>query len=231
MSKYHGRKIGNKTLKPESMMMSYGYDPMLSEGAIKCPIFQTSTFVFKTAEDGKAFFELALGLREKGPTEQLGLIYSRLNNPDLEILEDRLCLWDDAEGAAVFQSGMAAIATALFAYLRPGDVLIHSDPLYGGTDYLLKHILHDWPDEDCLRILKSIRTAIPDDGTLLVFDSLLVPEAPPWAFWLDVHMMVLQDGKERSPAEFEALFEAGGFELIRAQPIPSPVAIIEARPV
>jgi methionine-gamma-lyase len=144
MSKYEGRGIGDKQLKPESMMMSYGYDPMLSEGALKCPIFQTSTFAFKTAEDGKAFFELALGLREKGPTEELGLIYSRLNNPDLEILEDRLCLWDDAEGAAVFQSGMAAIATALLTYLRPGDALVHSDPLYGGTDYLIKHYLPEF---------------------------------------------------------------------------------------
>ncbi|MDH3290664.1 MAG: cystathionine gamma-synthase family protein [Gemmatimonadota bacterium] len=141
MSKYKGRKIGTKKLKPESMMMSYGYDPTLSEGAIKCPIFQTSTFVFKTAEDGKAFFELALGLREKGPTEELGLIYSRLNNPDLEILEDRLTLWDEGDEAAVFQSGMAAITTSLLAFLRPGDVLLHSDPLYGGTDYLIKHYL------------------------------------------------------------------------------------------
>jgi len=144
VSKYKERKIGRTKLKPESMMMSYGYDPTLSEGALKCPIFQTSTFVFKTAEDGKAFFELALGMREKGPTEELGLIYSRLNNPDLEILEDRLTLWDDAEAAAVFQSGMAAIATALLAYLRPGDVLVHSDPVYGGTDYLLKHYLPEF---------------------------------------------------------------------------------------
>ena len=144
MSKYKGRSIGRKELKPESMMMSYGYDPMLSEGAIKCPIFQTSTFVFKTAEDGKAFFELALGMREKGPTEELGLIYSRLNNPDLEILEDRLCLWDDGDAAAVFQSGMAAIATSLLAYLRPGDVLVHSDPVYGGSDYLFKHYLPEF---------------------------------------------------------------------------------------
>lgn len=144
MSKYKDRKIGQTKLKPESMMMSYGYDPQLSEGAIKCPIFQTSTFVFKTAEDGKAFFELALGLREKGPTEALGLIYSRLNNPDLEILEDRLTLWDDGEAAAVFPSGMAAIATSLLAYLRPGDVLVHSDPVYGGTDYLLKHYLPEF---------------------------------------------------------------------------------------
>jgi methionine-gamma-lyase len=144
VSRYKGRQVGDKTLKPESMMMSYGYDPMLSEGAMKCPIFQTSTFVFKTAEDGKAFFELALGLREKGPTEELGLIYSRLNNPDLEILEDRLCLWDQGEEAAVFQSGMAAIATCLLAYLRPGDVLVHSDPVYGGTDYLVKHYLPEF---------------------------------------------------------------------------------------
>ncbi|NCS90600.1 MAG: methionine gamma-lyase, partial [Ignavibacteria bacterium] len=88
--------MDEKDFKPESLMMSYGYKPELSEGAIKCPIFQTSTFVFKSAEDGKAFFEVAYGLREKGPTEELGLIYSRLNNPDLEILEDRLTLWDGA---------------------------------------------------------------------------------------------------------------------------------------
>ncbi len=101
----------------------------------------------------------------------------------------------------------------------------------GADAYLLKHILHDWPDEECLRILRAIRKAIPADGTLLVFDSLLVPEAPPWAVWLDVHMMVLLDGKERSPDEFSALFAKAGFELTKAQPIPAPVAIIEARPV
>jgi len=119
-------------------MMSYGYDPRLSEGAVKSPIFQTSTFVFETAEAGKAFFEVAYGLREQGQGEALGLIYSRLNNPDLEILEDRLTLWDDAEACAVFQSGMAAIATALLAYVKPGDVLLHSEPLYGGSDHLVK---------------------------------------------------------------------------------------------
>ena len=96
---------------PESLMMSYGYSPEWSEGAIKCPIFQTSTFVFKSAEEGKAFFEVAYGLREKKEKEQLGLIYSRINNPDLEILENRLTLWDGAEDCAVFESGMSAITT------------------------------------------------------------------------------------------------------------------------
>jgi methionine-gamma-lyase len=133
--------IQGKPLRPESLMSSYGYNPKLSEGALKCPIFQTSTFVFNNAEEGKRFFELAYGLREPSPSESLGLIYSRLNNPDLEILEDRLTLWDDAEAAAVFESGMAAISTTLFALLSPGDVVLHSEPLYGGTDYFLKHVL------------------------------------------------------------------------------------------
>ncbi len=133
--------IDGHRLHPESLMMSYGYVPALSEGAIKCPIFQTSTFVFQTAEEGKAFFELAYGLRRPREGEEMGLIYSRLNNPDLEILEDRLTLWDQAEAAAVFASGMAAITTTLLTFLRPGDVLAHSDPVYGGTDYLLKHVL------------------------------------------------------------------------------------------
>ena len=97
MKDYKKRDINGRELKPETLMMSYGYDPMLSEGAVKPPIFQTSTFAFENAEAGKAFFELAYGLRKRGPTEKLGLIYSRLNNPDLEVLEDRLTLWDGAE--------------------------------------------------------------------------------------------------------------------------------------
>jgi len=133
--------IEGKQLRPESLMMSYGYRPEWSEGAAKIPIFQTSTFVFESAEEGKAFFESALGKQTEGPTRELGLIYSRLNNPDLEVLEDRLALWDDAEACAVFQSGMAAISTALLELVSPGEVLLHSEPVYGGTDYLLKHIL------------------------------------------------------------------------------------------
>lgn len=135
------RVIGDHKLRPETLMMGYGYDPMLSEGSVKCPIFHTSTFVFRTAEDGKAFFELAYGLREQGPAEEPGLIYSRINNPDLEILEDRLTLWDGAESALVFSSGMAAIATTVFTYTRPGDIIVHSDPVYGGTEFLLEEIM------------------------------------------------------------------------------------------
>lgn len=134
----------SKKHRPESLMMSHGYDPRLSEGALKPPIFQTSTFVFESAQAGKAFFELAYGLREARPKESIGLIYSRLNNPDLEVLEGRLTLWDEAEAAVVFESGMAAIATALLALLRPGDTLVHSEPLYGGTDHLIHSVLREF---------------------------------------------------------------------------------------
>lgn len=128
-------------MKPESLMMSYGYKPSLSEGAIKCPIFQTSTFVFNSALEGKRFFELAYGLRKQDEGEELGLIYSRLNNPDLEILENRLCLWDGAEDCAVFESGMSAISTALMEFMVPGDLLLYSRPVYGGTDHFINHFL------------------------------------------------------------------------------------------
>jgi methionine-gamma-lyase len=141
MAKRHKRFLGERRLRPETQMMSFGYDPRLSEGALKSPIFQTSTFVFENAEAGKRFFEVAYGLRAAREGEEQGLIYSRINNPDLEILEDRLTLWDDAEAACVFVSGMAAIATSLLAYCRPGDVVVHSEPLYGGTDHLLRAVL------------------------------------------------------------------------------------------
>lgn len=121
-------------------MLGYGYKPELSEGAVKCPIFQTSTFVFKNAEEGKAFFEMAHG-KPGHEGETMGLIYSRINNPDMEILEERLKLWDGGEAAAAFSSGMSAIATTLMTFLSPGDVLLYSNPLYGGTHKFIHHIL------------------------------------------------------------------------------------------
>jgi methionine-gamma-lyase len=164
-------------MKPESLMMSYGYKPDLSEGAIKSPIFQTSTFVFKSAEEGKAFFEVAYGLREKKVGEEIGLIYSRINNPDLEILENRLTLWDEAEDCAVFESGMSAISTVLLEYLKPGDLLLCSLPLYGGTDHFINKILPKFgvhvasfkvgqsPDE----VIKIVRATGMADKLAMIF--------------------------------------------------------------
>lgn len=128
---------------PETLMMGYGYDPALSEGAVKCPVFQTSTFVFKTAEEGKAFFEMAHG-KPGHEGEKMGLIYSRINNPDMEILEERLKIWDGGEAAAVFSSGMSAIATSLVSFLKPGDILLFSNPIYGGTHKFIHYMLDNW---------------------------------------------------------------------------------------
>jgi methionine-gamma-lyase len=139
--KWRSPMLGSRKLSPETLMMGYGYDPFLSERSLKPPVFHTSTFVFRSAQHGKEFFELAYGLRQRRPNEEPGLIYSRINNPDLEMLEDRLAIWDGAEACLSFASGMAAVSTTLWALARPGDVLLHSDPVYGGTHFLLKKIL------------------------------------------------------------------------------------------
>ncbi|MBA3669002.1 MAG: cystathionine gamma-synthase family protein [Sphingomonas sp.] len=131
-------KIGNHRLKPATLMMGYGFDPALSEGSLKPPIFLTSTFVFDRAADGKHFFE---GITGKRPGGTSGLIYSRFNNPNLQILEDRLAIWEDAEEALAFSSGMTAITTLFLTFVRPGDVIVHSGPLYAATESIIAKIL------------------------------------------------------------------------------------------
>lgn len=166
----------SRKMHPESLMMSYGYKPSLSEGAIKCPIFQTSTFVFNNAEEGKRFFEVAYGISNQKEGEELGLIYSRLNNPDLEILENRLCLWDEAEDCAVFESGMSAISTALMEFMSPGDLLLYSRPVYGGTDHFINHFLKKLgieavgfrADEDEATILARIEATGKSDHLTMI---------------------------------------------------------------
>ena len=130
-------KIGNHQLKPSTLMMGYGFDPALSEGSLKPPVFLTSTFVFENAAAGKRFFE---GVTGKRPGGAEGLIYSRFNGPNQEILEDRLTVWEDADDALAFSSGMSAIATLLLTFVRPGDVVVHSGPLYAATETLIAKI-------------------------------------------------------------------------------------------
>lgn len=130
--------IGNHRLKPSTLMMGYGYDPVLSEGSLKPPIFLTSTFAFESAAAGKRFFE---GVTGKRPGGAEGLVYSRFNNPNQEILEDRLGLWENAEDALVFSSGMSAIATLILALVGQNDVIVHSGPLYAATETMIARIL------------------------------------------------------------------------------------------
>ncbi len=136
-TRYHKTRIGNHVLKPETLMLGYGYDPALSEGSAKPPVFLTSTFVFRTAEDGRDFFDYTAGRREPPADGSSGLVYSRFNHPNLEIVEDRLAVYEGAEQGLVFSSGMAAIATSILACVRPGQAILHSRPLYGGTEVLI----------------------------------------------------------------------------------------------
>jgi methionine-gamma-lyase len=140
-NRYHKDRIGNHKLKPETLMLGYGYDPTLSEGAVKPPVFLTSTFVFNSAEHGKEFFDYVAGRREPPQGETAGLVYSRFNHPNSEIVEDRLAIFEEAEAGLLFSSGMSAIATTILAFARPGDVILHSQPLYGGTETLIAKTL------------------------------------------------------------------------------------------
>lgn len=136
--KPHVLEIGGRKLKPATLMMGHGFDPALSENSLKAPIFLTSTFVFENAAAGKRHFEGVTGKRPGGAD---GLVYSRFNGPNQEILEDRLAVWEDAEEALTFSSGMSAIATLFLAMVKPGDVIVHSGPLYAATESLIARIL------------------------------------------------------------------------------------------
>jgi len=140
-ARYSKDRIGNHALHPETMMLGYGYDPLLSEGAVKPPVFLTSTFVFTSAEVGEVFFHVVAGRKAAPKGEAAGLVYSRFNHPNSEIVEDRLAIYEQAEAALLFASGMAAIATTIMAYGRPNDVILHSQPLYGGTETLVTRTL------------------------------------------------------------------------------------------
>jgi methionine-gamma-lyase len=108
---------------------------------VKPPVFLTSTFVFGSAEEGRDFFDYVSGRKQPPKGSAAGLVYSRFNHPNSEIVEDRLAVYEGAESCVLFASGMAAITTAILALAQPGDVILHSQPLYGGTETLLSRTM------------------------------------------------------------------------------------------
>ncbi len=130
-----------KGVSPETFALHGGFDPFLSEGAVKPPIFQTSTFAARTAQELAQSFVEAYGLDGAPPRQPTGLVYSRLVNPNCQIVEERWSQYEGSEASALFSSGMAAISTTLLTLLRPGDAIVYSTPVYGGTDYLMEHVL------------------------------------------------------------------------------------------
>ena len=126
--------------KPDTESVGAGHDALRHLGSLKPPVYETSTFVFANAAEGKKFFELAYGPEAAAP----GYIYSRLDSPNLAPAEARLAVWEEAEDAAIFASGMAAITSVLLTFLRPGQVVLYSMPTYGGTATLMKGLLSDF---------------------------------------------------------------------------------------
>ena len=133
--------VGARKLEPETLMLGCGFDPTLPEGAGKTPIFLTSTFAYATCEEGKLLFDYMSGRQATPEGQDAGLIYTRFNNPNLQIVEERLAVLEGADSCAVFSSGMAAILTSLLATTEPGDVVMRSRPLYGGTETLFDNLL------------------------------------------------------------------------------------------
>ena len=107
----------------------------------------------------------------------------------------------------------------------PGDFL--NDTLPGADLYLLKHILHDWDDEHCVTILKGVRAAMNPGAKVAVIEFVIPdPLVPGPATLMDLNMMVMLDGMERTAIEYGALFERAGLKLTRTIPTKSPFVII-----
>lgn len=102
----------------------------------------------------------------------------------------------------------------------------------GGDAHMLKWVLHDWQDERALSILKNCREAMGKDGRLLLVESVLASDSDPHiGALLDMFMLVMFSGRERTEVEFKALLDTTGFRLARVIPTKSPLSIIEALPV
>ena len=181
-------------LHPETLAVAFGYDPEMGMGAVKPPVFMTSTFVYPSAQHAKhvheAFFE------GTGPlVGQTNHIYSRLGHPGLDILERRLAAIDGAEAAVAFCSGMAAHSSIALAYVRPGDSVLHGRPIYGGVDMLYgavmpqfgAHVAHYIDGTDEAHVRAAAEEALAK-GPL----ALIIAETPanPTAAIVDLAMMV-----------------------------------------
>lgn len=133
---------------------------------------------------------------------------------------------------------LSTAAATLFKQYHVADRCVHVGGDFfqsvpeGGDLYLLKHIIHDWNDEQCIRILANCRKAMNKNGKVLVIE-MVVPEGntPSMAKMLDLQMLVCLPGCERTEAEYKALFEKAGLSLSRIIAMPSPFSIIEAVPI
>ncbi|HZP45845.1 MAG TPA: PLP-dependent transferase [Candidatus Binataceae bacterium] len=129
-------------VRPETAVLTSGFDPQLSVGAARPPVYRSSTYVFHSPEAAERAFETVLGRAPASSDGGADLIYARLNHPNAQIAEDHLVpLERGADAAAVFNSGMAAIVTVLLGFLERGGSMVYTRPLYGGTQHLIHQII------------------------------------------------------------------------------------------
>lgn len=130
--------------EPDTDSVTLGHEAARHLGSLKPPIYETTTFVFETAQEAKRFFARAYSPHGTADEGEGGFIYSRLDSPNLAPAEARLAAWEEAEDAAIFTSGMGAITSVLLTFLRPGDLVLYSLPTYGGTSTLMQGLLTDF---------------------------------------------------------------------------------------
>jgi methionine-gamma-lyase len=131
--------------RPETDILTRGFDPKLSVGSARPAVFRSSTYVFSSPEHAEKAFKVIGGRERLGEGETADLIYSRFNHPNAEILESQILPLEPlAQAAAVFNSGMAAIMTSLFAVVKPGDSIVFTVPVYGATQTLVLNFLRDF---------------------------------------------------------------------------------------
>ena len=204
-------------LRPDTDVLTRGFDPRLSVGSARPAVFRSSTYVFSSPEEAEKAFQVMSGRAELEAGETADLIYSRFNHPNAEILEQQmLALEPKAQAAAVFNSGMAAIMTVLLAVVRPGDSIIFTVPIYGATQTLIAGFLHEFgvasiPIDagqssriaEAIQSTKNLRVVLietPANPTIVMTDIRHACEAVRNAFPATERPLVMVDNTFLGPA-------------------------------
>lgn len=157
-----------ETLHKDTVVVHQGYDATAHEGSLAVPLYQTSTFTFQSAEQGERRFS----------GEEEGTIYSRLGNPTVAVLEDRIAALENGAGALAFGSGMAAVSAVLVHLTKTGDHILCSRGIYGCTFGLLGimkekyNITHDLIQ---MRTEEEIEQAIKPETVCIYVETPINP--------------------------------------------------------
>ncbi|GBU09170.1 cystathionine gamma-synthase [Gammaproteobacteria bacterium] len=154
-----------KSFLPDTLVLHGGYKPEQHGRCAAVPIYQTTSFVFDNAQYGADLFDLAIA----------GNIYSRLSNPTLDVLEQRIAALEGGVGALAVASGMAAIDYAIATISSAGDHIIATSELYGGTHNFFSHILPSRGISSTLvnkNDFTALKAAIKDNTRAIFIESI-----------------------------------------------------------